>query len=63
MKKERVITGEEKRIRLQSRRGSSLGVPWLRHHTPDAGGLSSIPGQGTRFHMQQVNSLHAAMRV
>ena len=26
-------------------------VQWLRLHTPNAGGLGSIPGQGTRHHM------------
>ena len=63
MRKEREITPEVKRIRLQCRRGTSLGVPWLRHHTPDAAGLSLIPGQGTRSHVQQLKSLHAAMKV
>ena len=28
--------------------GTSLVVQWLRLHTPNAGGLGSIPGQGTR---------------
>ena len=27
--------------------GTSLVVRWLRHHAPNAGGLGSIPGQGT----------------
>ena len=31
-----------------------LVVQWLRHHTLNAGGLGSIPGQGTRFHMLQL---------
>ena len=34
--------------------GTSLVVPWLRLHTPNAGGLGSIPGQGTRSHMSQL---------
>ena len=34
--------------------GASLGVQWLRLHTPNAGGLGSIPGQGTRSHMPQL---------
>ena len=36
-------------IRLQ-------GLPWkwLRFRAPDAGGLGSIPGQGTRSHMPQL---------
>ena len=33
---------------------TSLGVPWLRLHIPNAGGLGSIPGRGTRFHMLQL---------
>ena len=28
--------------------GTSLAVQWLRRHTPDAGGMGSIPGQGTK---------------
>ena len=33
--------------------GASLGVQWLRLHTPNAGGLGSL-GQGTRSHMPQL---------
>ena len=29
-------------------------VQWLRLGTPNAGGLGSIPGQGTRSHMPQL---------
>ena len=35
--------------------GMSLVVQWLRCHTPSAGGPGSIPGQGSRFHMQQLS--------
>ena len=35
---------------------TSLGVQWLRVHTPNTGGLGSIPGQGTRYHMLQLRS-------
>ena len=56
--------------------GTSLVVQWLRLHAPNAGGLGSIPGQGTRSHMLQLgthttskrslstmtNSRHAAMK-
>ena len=35
--------------------GTSLVVQWLRLHTPNAGGLGSIPGQGTRSHMLQLS--------
>ena len=34
--------------------GTSLMVQWLRLHTPNAGGLGLIPGQGTRSHMPQL---------
>ena len=34
--------------------GTFLMVQWLRLHVPKAGGLSSIPGQGTRSHMLQL---------
>ena len=33
--------------------GTSLAVLWLRCYSPNAGGLGSIPGQGTRSHMLQ----------
>ena len=32
---------------------TSLVVKWLSLHAPNAGGLGSIPGQGTRSHMPQ----------
>ena len=34
--------------------GTSVVVQWLRLHPPNAGGLGSIPGQGTRFHTPQL---------
>ena len=34
--------------------GASLGVQWLRLHTPNAGGLGVIPGWGTRSCMLQL---------
>ena len=37
----------------------SLVVQWLRLHPPKAGGLGSIPGQGTRSHMLQFITGHA----
>ena len=33
---------------------SSLGIQWLSLHAPNAGGLGSVPGQGTRSHMPQL---------
>ena len=32
--------------------GTSLVAQWIRLHAPNAGGPGSIPGQGTRSHMQ-----------
>ena len=43
--------------------GISLVVQWLRLHAPNAGGLSSIPGQGTRSHMQATKSSHATAKI
>ena len=34
--------------------GNSLVVEWLRLRAPNAGGLSSIPGQGSRLHVLQL---------
>ena len=34
--------------------GTSLVVQWLRLLTSNAGGMASIPGQGTRSHMLQL---------
>ena len=42
---------------------TSLGVPWLRLHIPNAGGLGSIPGRGTRFHMLQLRVNMLQLRV
>ena len=33
---------------------------WLRHHAPNAGGLGSIPGQGTRSHMPQLRAVQTS---
>ena len=43
--------------------GTSLVVQWLRLHTPNAGGLGLIPGQGTRSHVQQLKILQAATKI
>ena len=40
----------------------SIVVQWLRLYTPNGGGLGSIPGQGTRSHMPQLESLHSATK-
>ena len=37
-------------------RGTFLVVQWLRLQAPNAGGLSSVPGQGTRSLMLQLRS-------
>ena len=34
--------------------GTSVVVQWIRLHAPNAGALGSIPGQGTRSHVQQL---------
>ena len=41
--------------------GTSLVVQWLRLHAPNAGGLGSIPGQGTRSHAATKSS-HATTK-
>ena len=41
----------DRRIRMGHTDGASLVARWLRLCTPNAGGLGSIPGQGTRSHM------------
>ena len=41
--------------------GTSLVVQGLRLHIPNAGGLDSIPGQGTGSHMPQLKIPPAAM--
>ena len=38
-------------------------VQWLRLHTPDAGGLGSFFGQGTRAHMPQLKIPRAAIKI
>ena len=43
--------------------GTSLVVQGLRLHAYNAGGLGSIPGQGTRSHMPQLKILHAATKI
>ena len=39
--------------------GTPLVVQWLRLQAPNAGGLDSIPGQGTRSHEPQLKVPHA----
>ena len=38
-------------ILIRRGRGTTLVVQWLRLHAAKAGGLDSIPGQGTRSHI------------
>ena len=38
-------------------------VQWLRLIFPNEGGLGSIPSQGTRSHMLQLQSLHASIKI
>ena len=42
--------------------GTSLVIQWLGLHTPNAGGLGSIPGQRTRSHMLQLKISHTATK-
>ena len=42
--------------------GTSLVAQWLRPQAPNAGGLGSIPGQGTRSHTPLLKVLHATMK-
>ena len=42
---------------------TSLVAQWLRLQAPNAGGLGSIPGQGTRSHMRAATkSSHATTK-
>ena len=43
--------------------GTSLVVQWLRLHARNVGGLSSIPGQGTRSYMSQRKILNPATKI
>ncbi|TEA29203.1 hypothetical protein DBR06_SOUSAS14810008, partial [Sousa chinensis] len=40
----------------------SLVAQWLRLHTPNAGDLGLIPGQGTRSHMLQLSVFMPQLR-
>ena len=49
---------------LPKRKGeTSPVVQWLRCHDPNAGGLGSNPGQGTRSHTLQLKIPNAAMKI
>ena len=50
------------RMQARTKPGTSLLVQWLRLCTPNAGDLGSIPGQGTRSHMAQLKTPHAASK-
>ncbi|TEA37350.1 hypothetical protein DBR06_SOUSAS1910041, partial [Sousa chinensis] len=41
----------------------SLVVQWLRLCAPNAGGLGSIPGQGTRSHMPQLRACTSQLKI
>ena len=49
---ELTVYGRRQRVK-QAMRWTSRVVQWLRFCAPNAGGLGSIPGQGTGFHMLQ----------
>ena len=44
------------KVKVKTGSGTFLVVQWLRCHTPCAGGLGLIPGQGTRYHLLQRRS-------
>ena len=46
-----------------NRLGTSLVVQWLRLSAPNAGGLGSIPDQGTRSRMPQLKILPAVTKI
>ena len=43
--------------------GTSLVVQWLRLHDPNAGGLGSIPGQGTRSRVLQLRRCMPQLKI
>ena len=47
-----MIDKVEGNLAIEVSEGTSLVVQWLRLCAPNAGGLGSIPGWGTRSHMQ-----------
>ena len=47
----------------RDRSRTSLVVQWVRLRAPNAGGLGSIPGRGTRSRMQQLKSYMPQLRV
>ena len=48
---------------LRNFTGTSLVVHCLRLHAPSAGGLGSLPGQGTRSRMPQLKIPHATTKI
>ena len=50
-------------LKKKKKGGTSLVVQWLRLCAPNAGGLGSIPGQGTRSCRSQLKILHATTKV
>ena len=46
-----------------NRLGTSLVVQWLRLRAPNAGGLGSIPDQGTRSCMPHLKIRHAVTKI
>ena len=58
----RVLSQMRKMKFKEVKEGTSLVVQWLRLRDPNAEGLGSIPGQGTRSHILRLKILHAATR-
>ena len=57
-------TGQIKLVENLVKRGTDFpGGPVVRTQAPNAGGLGSIPGQGTRSHMSQLKISHTAIKI
>ena len=57
------ISTQQKMKHLEHLFGTSLVVQWLKLRAPNAGGLGSIPGQGTGSHMRAATkSSHATIK-
>ena len=51
LKYKTIIVTIQSQSTIENNRKDFPVIQWLRLHTPNAGGLGSIPSQGTRFHM------------
>ena len=51
LKYKTIIVTIQSQSTIENNRKDFPVIQWLGLRTPNAGGLGSIPGQGTRFHM------------